>query len=310
MLWPIRCRPLHSKPIVPIASLSCQINMPGRLLRIAGLTLSVCWSDQSRYPMRLGWDDSFGVDTGTPVCVIRVQRGCPSRWKAPGAKCLEFSSAGAWAAFRQNGGWTFVSPAPDAEEWQRLLLWSPCRGEAELWLNPSVVGDNLFQNLTLPYFTALFAKHQGMLVHAAAVEVDGGAWVFAGPSGSGKSHWTRQWQERGMTVLDEDRVVLRQLDGQVWAFGTPWHAEPRLCSPQGAPVERIFFLQRAEADAVQETRPASAATLLLRSSMLPIYDPEGTQAVLDVAGQAATQARPFLIGRITDKGLLDRLALL
>ena len=162
----------------------------------------------------------------------------------------------------------------------------------------------------MPFFTALFAYHHGLLLHAAAVEVDGRAWVFAGPGGSGKSHWTRQWQERGATVLDEDRLVLRQLDGQVWAFGTPWHPEPRLCSPRGAPVERLFFLQQAEADTIQAVRPATAAALVLRSAMLPVYDPEGMQAILDVAGQAAGQARAFLLGRATDGGLLDRLAVL
>ncbi len=100
--------------------------------------------------------------------------------------------------------------------------------------------------------------------------------------------------------------MLRQLDGQVWAFGTPWHAEPRLCSPRGAPVERIFFLRQAETDTVQEVRQAAGTALLIRSSQLPLWDPEGMQTVLDVAGQAATQARLFGLGRMTDDGLLDR----
>jgi hypothetical protein len=164
--------------------------------------------------------------------------------------------------------------------------------------------------LTLPFFTALFARHEGILVHAAAVAVDGRAWVFAGPSGSGKSHWTRQFLLHGMTVLDEDRVVLRLLDGQVWAFGTPWHLEPRLCSPQGAPVERLFFLQQAEPDVVREVRPAAAATLLIRSTQLPVYDPQAMQAVLDVVGEATVHAEPFLLGRATGDGLFDRLAML
>jgi len=113
-----------------------------------------------------------------------------------------------------------------------------------------------------------------------------------------------------MTVLDEDRVVLQQVDGQVWAFGTPWHSEPRLCSPRGAPVERIFFLQQVEPNAVRGVRPAAATTLLIRSSLLPVYDPKATQAVLDVAAQVATQSQTFLLGRMTGDGLLDRLATL
>jgi len=281
-----------------------------RLVRIAGLTLSVCWSNGSQHARMPGWDDAFGIDTGMPLCAIRIQQGYPPRRQQPDIERLEFSSASVWAAYRQQSGWAFVSPAPGAGEWERLLSWSPRRSQADLWLNPSIVDHDPIQNLTLPFFTALFARHQGILVHAAAVVADGRAWVFAGPSGTGKSHWTRQCLQHGMTVLDEDRVVLRLLDGQVWAFGTPWHLEPRLCSPQGAPVERLFFLQQAEPDVVREVRPAAAATLLIRSTQLPVYDPQAMQAVLDVVGQAAIHAGPFLLGRATGDGLFDRLAML
>jgi len=289
--------------------------------RIAEVTLSVCWRKEVSSPRSgdLGWDRSFRTRTGPAAHTIEIQLGQPSQWQKLGADGWVFSSAGVWAAFRWEAGWGFTSPAPSVGRWKRLLVWSPHHGRAELWLDPSLPGEaskgglthcDPLQNLTLPFFTALFAGHQGILVHAAAVEVDGQAWLFAGPSGSGKSHWSRQWQERGMIVLDEDRVVLRQLNGQVWAFGTPWHPEPRLCSPQGAPLERIFFLRQADPDAVQESRPAAAATLLLRSAQLPIYDPEGTQAVLDVVGEAATQVRSFLIGSMTDDRLLERLTML
>ncbi|MBN1483583.1 MAG: hypothetical protein JXA37_02580 [Chloroflexia bacterium] len=203
--------------------------------------------------------------------------------------------------------WIFVSPSPRAAVWQRQLRWVPQEGRAHLRVRPDQTTDNPLQNLTLPFFAALFARHRGVLVHAAAIEVGGKAWVFAGPSGSGKSHWTRQWLARGSTILHEDRIVLRELDGQIWAFGTPWHLEPRLNSPRGAPLERLFFLQETTPDAIQQVGPTAATTLLLRSSILPIYDPEGTQAVLDVAGQAALQARTFRLGYATGAGLVDRL---
>lgn len=295
--------------------------MTVRFWRIGGLTLSVRWSSDlsGTGGGDLAWDGSFRVGASSGVHTMRIRPGLPPHWQEPGADSWAFFSAGAWAAFRWEDGWGFISPAPGAGEWQRLLVWPSQGKRSELWLNPRLFDSQAtgfhppfdpLENLTLPFFTALFARHQGMLVHAAAVEVDGRAWVFAGPSGSGKSHWSRQWQERGMAVIDEDRVVLRRLDGQVWAFGTPWHAEPRLCSPRGMPVGRVFFLQQAEPDAMQEVRPAAAATLLLRSSLLPIYDSQGTQVVLDIAGQAAAQAQPFLLGRATGNDLLDLVAML
>jgi hypothetical protein len=295
--------------------------MPLQSWRIADLTLSVRWSRELSAPADgdLAWDHAFRASASSGVHTVVVRLGLPVQWQEPAAESWVFFSAGAWAAFQLKSGLGFISPAPGAGEWQRLLVSSFRGRQSELWLNPRLSGRpdterrpylDPFENLTLPFFTALFAQHQGMLVHAATVEMNGRAWVFAGPSGSGKSYWARQWHERGMAVLDEDRVVLRLLDGQVWAFGTPWHAEPRLCSPRGTPVERIFFLRQAESNTVQGIEPAGATTLLLRSSSLPIYDMQGTQSVLDVAAQAATQARSFLLGPAADNRFPERLLML
>jgi hypothetical protein len=83
--------------------------------------------------------------------------------------------------------------------------------------------------------------------------------------------------------------------------------EPRLCSPRGAPLERIFFLQETTPDTFQATGRASATALLLRSSFLPMYDAESVRAILAVAGQAALQTQAFRLGYASGVGLLDRL---
>ncbi len=252
--------------------------------------------------------DSFYTPRIQADFVLQMHHGvAPPRSAVPREHDWAFFAGGVWAACQWEGGWLFVSPSPRAADWQRELWWLPQEERAHLWVQPDQPAEDPLQNLTLPFFAALFACHRGVLVHAAAVEIQGRAWVFAGPSGSGKSHWTRQWLDRGSTLLDEDRIVLRELDGQLWAFGTPWHVEPHLCSPRGAPLERIFFLQETTPDAVEETTPATATALLLRSCFLPIYDTESTQAVLAVAGRAALQAQVFRLGYATDAGLLDRL---
>ncbi len=284
------------------------------LVCVAELRLCLQWeagNPSQGFPAQY---DPFRVSDGggsETTCTIRVLPAPPGGNEGPGEGDRAFLASRYWAVYPRDGGWRFVHRTLSSGRWQRALDWSPAAGQARLWLEPDLSPSNPLGDLTLPFFTALFARHQGLLLHAAAIEVDGRAWVFAGPGGSGKSHWARRWQERGMAVLDEDRLVLRRLDdGQVWAFGTPWHAEPRLCSPRGAPVGRLFSLRQADPDAVREVRPAAAAALLVRSAKLPLWDPEGMQAVLDVAGQAAAQSRSFLLGLMTGDGLIDRLATL
>lgn len=281
------------------------------LVRIAGLQLCLQWeAGDPRRGFPAQYDPFRALDGGgsEAACTIRVLPAPPGGNEGPGAGDRAFLASDYWAVYPRDGGWRFVHRILSPGRWQRALDWSPATGQAHLWLDPGISSSNPLGDLTLPFFNALFAHHQGLLLHAAAVEAGGRAWVFAGPGGSGKSHWARRWQERGMAVLDEDRLVLRRLDdGQVWAFGTPWHAEPRLCSPRGVPVGRLFFLRQAGPDAVEEVRPAAAAAQLIRSAKLPLWDPGGMQAVLDVAGQAAAQAQSFLLGPMTGDGLIDRL---
>ena len=61
----------------------------------------------------------------------------------------------------------------------------------------------------------------GMLLHASAVMVDGKAYLFTAPSGTGKSTHTRLWlQQFGerAAILNDDKPALRFENGKWYAF--------------------------------------------------------------------------------------------
>ena len=63
----------------------------------------------------------------------------------------------------------------------------------------------------------------GWLLHAAALEHDGGAYVFAGPSGAGKTTLTLALMARGWRLLTEEMVLIdREL--AVHGLARPIHA--------------------------------------------------------------------------------------
>ena len=69
----------------------------------------------------------------------------------------------------------------------------------------------------------------------------------------------RLWRDRAL-VLNDDRIVLRQKDGRIWRYGTPWHGDYDVVSPAGVPLEKIFFLRHDHVNQVQRRRGAAAAT--------------------------------------------------
>lgn len=239
------------------------------------------------------------------ICQIKLHSGVlPVRLEE---MAYIFSSKEAWAAFTWGQGWGFVNPYRRDIPWRRCVFWDPITRQADLWLPANECASNVFGDLRFPFLAALFAHHNVALAHAAAVKVNGEAWLFIGPSGHGKSTWSRLCQQHGYAVLDEDRVALRAIDGQVWAFGTPWHPEPRLCSPDGAPVRRIFFLQQTEPNTVRSIQHVQAATSLLKSFLMPIYDPQAMQTLLALADQTAEQAESYQLGYASDAQFPARL---
>jgi len=96
--------------------------------------------------------------------------------------------------------------------------------------------------------TRLLARHDGVLIHASTAIVEGGAYVFVGHSGAGKSTMAAIAEEAGARIPTDDRTILTIQDGAAFAWGTPWHGSLIRKSPDGAPLERIYFLEKAPAD--------------------------------------------------------------
>ena len=56
----------------------------------------------------------------------------------------------------------------------------------------------------------------GMMLHASAVAFDDEAYLFAAPSGTGKSTHTQKWTEvfDGAEIINDDKPAVRKIDGK------------------------------------------------------------------------------------------------
>ncbi|HET6613039.1 MAG TPA: hypothetical protein VFG83_13670 [Kofleriaceae bacterium] len=115
--------------------------------------------------------------------------------------------------------------------------------------------DVLFRFLLATHLSA----RGGLLVHASAVERDGGAWVFPGPSGAGKT--TLATHLPGRRVCDETVALIAQ-ESRVTVHSTPyWRATPR-----AATVAGLAFPRRTSEPVWRPLSPARAAARLVGST--------------------------------------------
>lgn len=122
-----------------------------------------------------------------------------------------------------------------------------------------------------------------LLFHSSAIAVDGRAYLFAAPSGTGKSTHTALWRrvlgDRAVMVND-DKPLLRLADDNVLVYGTPWDGKHRLSNRISVPVGGICFLSRGQENRIHRVSPNEGLAHLLEQT----FRPESTQGMEKMLG--------------------------
>ena len=144
-----------------------------------------------------------------------------------------------------------------------------CDARRVLELNPVMQTEDMALYMgTGAIFGRKLLEFDGTYIHASAVVLNGKAYFFSAPSGTGKSTHTEKWCRLfGAVYLNDDKPALRLQAGNWIAYGTPWSGKNDLSLPGGFPLGGIAFLQRGEKNTIRRLSPAQALPLVMRQSM-------------------------------------------
>jgi len=153
----------------------------------------------------------------------------------------------------------------------------------------------------------LLSRGRGVEVHACGiVDSTGDGYLFVGHSGSGKTTMARFWEkEPGVTILSDDRVILKHEQGQIWMYGTPWHGEAELASASRAPLKHIFFICHGQRNSLKPKTGAEAAALLFSSSFPVFYCPEALEFTIEFYGKVANQVPCSELSVVPNPEIID-----
>jgi hypothetical protein len=222
---------------------------------------------------------------GTPEVRLRLHRGAPDVMPAEAV----FHCPPIWSLARRNG-LSFVRIYGDLPGLERTLVLPDHLESADLYFcGVGPIGGDPFYGPTLELMLLNYlAQGRGAILHSCAVAREGRGLVFVGESGAGKSTLARLWaQEEGVTILSDDRAIVRKTGGTFRVYGTPWHGEAAVSSPLGVMLERIFFLRHGSENSLKECTEANAVARLLTCSFLPHWDAEGMTFSLEFLAELA-----------------------
>jgi hypothetical protein len=149
------------------------------------------------------------------------------------------------------------------------------------------------QDIDIIIFANWLAGFGDLIVHAAGIDAAGAGYAFVGPSGAGKSTLAA-WlsADPSVTVLGEDQVIVRCLQGRFVLYGTPWHTDPARCAPGGVPLRKLFFLDTAAAPGVARIGRMAGIERLMQDAFVPYYNRPGVECILDTLPRLMEQV-PF-----------------
>ena len=156
-----------------------------------------------------------------------------------------------------------VSPSPDDYDKDKEAL----EGHSDGYLESISIYRQIAKKLL---------DYDGIILHAAVISVDDRAYAFSAPSGTGKSTHIRLWKKAfgdKVKIVNGDKPLLRLIDGELYAYGTPWCGKEGYNANTKAVLDSICFVSRAKENSIKRIDPNTALPKIFTQLLMP--DNEG-----------------------------------
>lgn len=138
--------------------------------------------------------------------------------------------------------------------------------------NPALSDDDCEIIGTAQSFYAQLLRKNGFMLHSSAVELDGRAYVFSAPSGTGKSTHTSQWVKlfgKRAHIINDDKPAIMIRQNGITACGTPWSGKSDLNVNIEVPLCGICMLERSEHNFIEPLSADKAIFSILNQTVRP-----------------------------------------
>ena len=198
-----------------------------------------------------------------------------------------FDSGSTWSLFRDQGKYVLQDSSFDSDSPpnQLVILESDFKS-GDIYINyeldKNILSDPLGYPLNQVLMIILLSRCKGVMLHACGIDDSGYGYLFLGNSGHGKSTIARLWSENQATVLNDDRIIVREKNGELLMYGTPWPGDFKELSAKGLPIRKLFFLRHGEKNSAVPKNSAEAVLMLLTRCFPPIWDKKGMKYTMDL----------------------------
>lgn len=188
------------------------------------------------------------------------------------------------------------------EQLKGVLLCSKDYQQGEIYAEDC----NLFgvNNALMVMYALATSNKLTALFHSSVVSYRDRAYMFLGPSGTGKSTHSKLWLKyiEGTELVNDDNPVVRILnDGTIWVYGSPWSGKTHCYRNVSYPLGAIVLLAQAPANIIRRLKPIEAYAALMMSISGKRWDSRLAEGLHETENLIATHASMWHLDCLPDE---------
>lgn len=225
------------------------------------------------------------AEEAEPIFTLRLALSDTLKELAPGKvrECLNDEAPYFWMFEKEDGkfnfGFSYTKTHPDC-----ILMPSDDYRDNVVYV-PTAYAERLAEfalsNAMMLLYTFNTTPLDTLMVHASVVSYKGGAYMFLGRSGTGKSTHSSLWLKNieGTSLLNDDNPVIRVEGDKVNIYGTPWSGKTPCYKNEVLPLKASVRLSQAPHNVIKRLPVLQSYASLMPACSCMRWDRKSTDAL-------------------------------
>ncbi|MBS2100246.1 hypothetical protein [Carboxylicivirga linearis] len=163
--------------------------------------------------------------------------------------------------------------------------------------------DPFFHPIGILILQFIVHNSKGFVMHASAVNYKNMGFLFSAVSGTGKSTMARLWQEKGATIINDDRIIVRPNNGNYYLHNTPmpYYKDEN----KKVKLQNLFIIKQSTENYIKPLSTTNGTLSILSNCIQYHFNETQIKERLDYIAKVVQKHKVYVIGFKPDTSIID-----